>query len=150
MVNFLFEEIFVRFGVPWKIVTDQGAQFTSKMVKDFERKYQINHWKYTPYHSRENGQVESTNKTLEAIMTKTVQIHRKDWSDKLHEALWAYRITWKNSIGFTPYQLVYGKQVLLPIEFQLHTFKLAADLGKDLSKAQKERIMQLNQLDEMR
>ena len=83
-------------------------------------------------------------------MTKTVQIHRKDWSDKLHEALWAYTITWKNSIGFTPYQLVYGKQVLLPIEFQLHTFKLAADLGIDLSKEQKERIMQLNQLDEMR
>ena len=62
----------------------------------------------------------------------------------------AYRITWKNSIGFAPYQLVYGKQVLLPIEFQLHTFKLADDLGIDLSKAQKERIMQLNQLDDMR
>jgi hypothetical protein len=39
---------------------------------------------------------------------------------------------------------------LLPIEFQIHTFKLAADLGIDLSEAQKERIMQLNQLDEMR
>jgi hypothetical protein len=39
---------------------------------------------------------------------------------------------------------------LLPIEFQLHTFKLVADLGIDLFEAQKERIMQLNQLDEMR
>ena len=83
-------------------------------------------------------------------MTKTVQMHRKDWSEKLHEALWAYRITWKNSTSFTPYQLVYGKQVLLPIEFQIHTFKLAADLGVELSEAQKERIIQLNQLDEMR
>jgi hypothetical protein len=94
--------------------------------------------------------VESTSKTLEVIMTKTIQIHRKDLSDKIQEALWAYRITWKNSIGFTPYQLVYGKQVLLPIEFQLHTFKLATDLGIYLSKAQKERIMKLNQLEEMR
>ena len=83
-------------------------------------------------------------------MTKIVQMHRKYWSDKLHEALWAYIITWKNSTGFTPYQLVYGKQVLLPIEFQIHTFKLASDLGVELSEAQKERIMQLNQLDEMR
>ena len=112
-------------------------------MQDIANKYQIKHQKSTPYHPQANGQVESTNKTLEAIMTKTVQIHRKDWSDKLHEALWAYRITWKNSIGFTPYQLVYGKRVLLPIEFQLHTFKLAADLGIDLSEAQKERIMQL-------
>ena len=83
-------------------------------------------------------------------MTKTVQMHRKDWSDKLHEALQAYRITWKNSTGFTPYQLVYGKQVLLPIEFQIYTFKLEIDLGVDISKAQREMIIQLNQLDEMR
>ena len=55
----------------------------------------------------------------------------------------------EKSSGFTPYQLVYGKQVLLPIEFQIHTFKLAADLGVELSEAQKERIMQLNQLEEM-
>ena len=70
-------------------------------------------------------------------MTKKIQMHIKDWSDKLHEALWAYIITWKNSTGFTPYQLFYGKQVLLPIEFQIHTFKLAVDLGVELSEAQK-------------
>ena len=50
MVSFLFEETFVIFGVPWEIVTDKGAQFTSKMVKDLSNKYQIKHWKSTPYH----------------------------------------------------------------------------------------------------
>ena len=50
VVNFLFEEIFVRFGVPREIVTDQGAQFTSKMVKDLASKYQIKHRKSTHYH----------------------------------------------------------------------------------------------------
>ena len=62
-------------------------------------------------------------------------MHRNDWSAKLTEALWAYRITWKNNTGFSPYQLVYGKQFLLPILFQIHTFKLAADLGMNLSEA---------------
>ena len=62
-------------------------------------------------------------------MTKIVATNRKDWADKLNEALWAYRITWKNTTGFTPYQLVYGKEVMLPIEFQIHTYKLAVDLG---------------------
>ncbi|MCY6525053.1 hypothetical protein, partial [Actinobacillus pleuropneumoniae] len=52
----------------------------------------------------------------------------KNWEEKLKDALWAYRITWKVTTGFTPYQLVYGKEVMLPIEFQIHTFKLAADL----------------------
>ena len=72
MVNFLFEDIFVRFGVPREIVTDQGAQFTSKLVQEIAEKYKIKHRKSTPYHPQANGQVESTNKTLEGIITKTV------------------------------------------------------------------------------
>lgn len=131
-------------------MTDQGTQFTSKLVKDITEKYKIKHKKSTPYHPQANGQVESTNKTLEGIITKTVAMNRNNWEEKLKDALWAYRITWKNTTGFTPYQLVYGKEVLLPIEFQIHTYKMAADLGIDLNEAQKERIRQLNQLDEMR
>ena len=94
--------------------------------------------------------MESTNKTLEGIITKTVAMNIKNWEEKLKDALWAYRITWKNTIELTPYQLVYSKEVMLPIESQIHTFKMAADLGIDLNEAQQERIQQLNQLDEMR
>jgi transposase InsO family protein len=47
------------------------------MVKDIANKYQIKHQKSTPYHPQANGQVESTNKNLEAIMTKTVQTTEK-------------------------------------------------------------------------
>eukprot|EP00253_Pinus_taeda_P021947 PITA_21947 len=57
VVNFLFEEIFVRYGVPREIVTDQGTQFTSKLVKDITEKYQIKHRRSTPYHPQANGQV---------------------------------------------------------------------------------------------
>ena len=144
MVNFLFEEIFVSYGVLREIVTDQGTQFTSKLFKHITEKYQIKHKRSTPHHPQANGQVESTNKTLEGIITKTVAMNGKNWEEKLKDALWAYRITWKNTIGFTPYQLVYGKEVMLPIEFQIHTFKMAADLEIDLNDAQQERIQQLN------
>ena len=150
MVTFLFEEIFVRYGVPRQIVTDQGTQFTSKLVRDLTTKYKIKHRKSTPYHPQANGQVESTNKVLENIMTKTVQQNKKDWFEKIKDALWAYRITWKNTSGFSPYQLVYGKEALLPIEIQIQTYSLAAELGLDLSEAQQQRIMELNQLDEHR
>ena len=135
VVSFLFEEIFVRFGVPSQIVKDQGAQFTSKLVRDFTKKYKIKHKKSTPYHPQANGQVESTNKVFENIVIKTVKMHRKDWSEKLNEALWDYRITWKNTIGFSLYQLVYGKEVLLPIEFQIHTYRITTELGLDLSES---------------
>lgn len=79
-----------------------------------------------PYHLQANGQVESMNKVIESILTNIVNMHQKDKVERLPEALWAYKTTWRNSTGHTPYDLVYGKQVLLPIEFQIKTFRIAA------------------------
>jgi hypothetical protein len=119
-------------------------------MKEPTDRYRIKHCKSSPYHPQANGQVESTNKVLETILTNTIHLHHKYWVDRLPEALWAYRTTWRNTTGHTPYELVFGKQILLPIEFQIHTFRLVAELGLDLSEAQKQRVMQLNELGEMR
>lgn len=55
VVDSLFEEIFTRFGVPREIVTDQGTQFMSKLVKSITQQYQIRHHTSTPYHPQANG-----------------------------------------------------------------------------------------------
>eukprot|EP00253_Pinus_taeda_P036071 PITA_36071 len=128
----------------------QGSQFTSNMMKKLMEECKIKHIKSTSYHPQENGQVESINKVIESIITKTVHLHRRDWAERLPEALWAYRTTWRNTTGHSPYELVYGKEVLLPIEFQVKTFKMAVQLGMDLSEAQKHRMEQLNELDEIK
>ena len=78
----------------------------------------------TPYHPQENGQVEAINNVLENILTKIVQQHHKDWFKNLLEAFWAYRITWRSTTIFTPYELVYGKQVVLPIEFEIKILRI--------------------------
>jgi hypothetical protein len=44
-------------------------------------------------------------------------------------------------MGHTPYELVYGKQVLLPIEFQIKTFGTAVQVGMNLDEAQQERLL---------
>eukprot|EP00253_Pinus_taeda_P030428 PITA_30428 len=108
-----------------EIVTNQGSQFTSNLVEKLMEEYKIKHRISTPYHPQENGQVESTNKFLESIITKTIHLHRRDWAERLPEALWAYRTTWRNTTKHPPCELVYGKEVLLPIEFQVKTFKMA-------------------------
>ena len=72
VVEFIYEEIFTRFGVPREIVTDQDSQFTSKLMKELTTKYSMQHCKSSPYHPQANVQVESTNKVLEAILTKTI------------------------------------------------------------------------------
>jgi hypothetical protein len=126
VIEFIYEDIFTHFGVPREIVIDQGTQFTSKLMRELTEKYWIKHCKYSPYHPQDNIQVDSTNKVLEAILTKNVQLHHRYWDDRLPDALWAYQTTWRNTTRHTPYELVYGKQVLLPIEFQVRTFCIAA------------------------
>ena len=80
IVSFIFEDIFTCFGVLGEIVTDQGSQFTSNMMERLMEEYKIKHRKSTPYHPQANGQVESTNKVIEGILTKTVHLHRRDWA----------------------------------------------------------------------
>lgn len=80
VAEFLYEEIFTRYGVPIEIVTDQGAQFTSQLVTTLVNEQNIRHRKSTPYHPQDNGQAEITNREIESILTKTFNIHRKDWA----------------------------------------------------------------------
>eukprot|EP00253_Pinus_taeda_P006924 PITA_06924 len=94
--------------------------------------------------------VEVTNRALEGILTKVVSSNRKDWADCLVEATCAYNTTWKTTTSFTPYELVYGKKALLSIEFEYNTLRMAAHLDLDLNHAQRERLLQLNGLDEHR
>nr|GFC41711.1 uncharacterized protein [Tanacetum cinerariifolium] len=55
---------------------------------------------------------------LKRILERTVEENRASWSDKLDDALWAFRTVYKTPIGCTPYKLVYGKSCHLPIELQ--------------------------------
>ena len=87
-----------------------------------------------------NGQFESTNKVLKAILTKTMEHYYKDWEDQLLEAIWAYKTTWKNTMRFSPYELVYGSKVLLPIELQIKTFRTTVEVGMNLSIEQQQRL----------
>ena len=150
MINFLYGEIFTHFKVPKEVVIDGGPQFVSNQFKALLRKYHIQDWIASPYHPQYNVQVESTNKVIESILTKTVKIHRRYWADKIPEELWAYHSTKCNTTGFSPYDLVYGKSVFFPIEFEIKTFKTVTEVNLDVTEAQKRRLNQLNEIDENR
>lgn len=150
ILTFLFEEIFVRFGLPRELVTDGGPAFNYHGFKDTLQKYHIKHKMTTPYHPQSNGQVENTNKVIEAILTKKIKENRRDWFQKLPEALRAYRTTWKNTTGFSPYELVFGKNVVFPLEFEIKTLRTALAVNLDLTDAQTASLQQLQELDEKR
>eukprot|EP00253_Pinus_taeda_P025276 PITA_25276 len=86
----------------------------------------------------------------EAILTKTIASHRRDWAARLPEALWAYRTTWRSTTAYSPYQLVFGKEPIFPIDFEIQTLRIAQEVGLDLNEAQINRLRQFNELDEIR
>ena len=63
--------------------------------------------------------------------------------------MWAYRTTWRNTTGYSPYQLVFGKEPIFPIEFEIQTLRTAQEVGLDLTEAQINRLQQINELDEI-
>ncbi|GJZ00939.1 reverse transcriptase domain-containing protein [Tanacetum coccineum] len=80
----------------------------------------------------------------------TVGENRASWSDKLDEALWAFRTAFKTPIGCTPYKLVYGKSCHLPIELEHKAYWALKHANFDLKTAGDHRKLQLNELNELR
>nr|GEZ07171.1 reverse transcriptase domain-containing protein [Tanacetum cinerariifolium] len=77
-------------------------------------------------------------------------VPRASWSDKLDDALWAFRTAYKTPIGCTPYKLVYGKSCHLLIELEHRAYWELKHVNFDLKTASDHRKLQLNELSELR
>nr|GEU92226.1 reverse transcriptase domain-containing protein [Tanacetum cinerariifolium] len=81
-------------------------------------KFGVTYHLAAPYHPQTSGQMEVSNRGLKRIIDRTVGENRASWSDKLDDALWAFRTAYKTPIRCTPYKLVYGKACHLSIELE--------------------------------
>nr|GEU53489.1 reverse transcriptase domain-containing protein [Tanacetum cinerariifolium] len=97
-----------------------------------------------------SGQVEVSNRRLKRILERMVGENRTSWSDKLDDALWAFRTAYKTPIVCTPYKLVYGKSCHLPIELEHRACWALKHVNFDLKTASDHRKLQLNELSELR
>ena len=83
--------------------------FGRNFFKTLIEKYGIHHNIAYLYHQKTSGQVEVSNREIKKILEKTVNANKMDWLMKINDVLWAYFTTYKNLMGMTPYQFVYGK-----------------------------------------
>ncbi|GJR53488.1 reverse transcriptase domain-containing protein [Tanacetum coccineum] len=149
VVKFL-KSLFSRFGAPRAIISDRGTHFCNDKFAKVMSKYGVTHRLSTPYHPQTSGQVEVTNRGLKRILERTVGENRASWSDKLDDALWAFRTAYKTPIGCTPYKLVYGKACHLPVELEHKAYWALKHANFDLKTAGDHRKLQLNELSELR
>ena len=111
--------------------------------------YGIKHHNSSPYRLQAKRVVEAANKNVKNILAKMVVIY-KDWVKKLPFALWGYRTSIYASTRATPYILVYGSEVVLPIEMKIQSLRVLVEtkvLEKDWATA---RYGQLALIDEKR
>nr|GEX74754.1 reverse transcriptase domain-containing protein [Tanacetum cinerariifolium] len=144
------KSLFARFGTPRAIINDRGTHFFNDQFAKVMLKYGVTHRLATAYHPHTSEQVEGSNRGLKRILERTVGENRASWSDKLGNALWAFRTAFKTPIGCTPCKLVYGKACHLPIEVKHKAYWALKHANFNLLTPGYHRKVLLNELNELR
>ncbi|XP_042147410.1 uncharacterized protein LOC121836549 [Ixodes scapularis] len=108
-------EMFTRTGVPREVLSDRGSNFTSDVMKEVGRLLSMRQLFTTPYHPMGNGLVEKFNGTLKTMLKRMCQEKPADWDRYLAPLLFDYREVPQASLGFSPFELLYGRNVRGPL-----------------------------------
>lgn len=137
----LVHDIVVRHGVPEKLLTDQGREFTSRLLKQTCRLLGVTKLQTTPYHPECNGKVERFHGTLLKILKRLAKEGGGDWDKWLPYALMAYRSMEHSATGFSPHYLLYGRELGRPgetgIDPELSADPEIEDLRQKLNRARR-------------
>nr|GEU88822.1 reverse transcriptase domain-containing protein [Tanacetum cinerariifolium] len=153
--------LFARFGTTHAIISDRGTHFCNDQFAKVMLKYGVTHRLATAYHPqtsgqlsritpKQSGQVKVSNCGLKRIIKRPVGKNRVSCSDKLDDALWAFRTAYKTPIGCTSYKLVLGKACHLSIEIEHKAYWALKHANFDLQTVGDYRKVQLNELNELR
>ena len=107
------------------------------------KEFLIDHHKTSTFHPQANVAMEYFNKTLTKGLTNICNMDKDDWDAKVPTVLWAYKITYKRETNQSPFKLVYGQEVIVPLHFRQHTLEIAKVLKLDIGEAKDERLFQL-------
>lgn len=135
----LWEHLIVPYGFPSRLLSDQGRDFESKTIKELCALIGADKIRTTPYHPRGNP-VERFNRTLLDMLGTLEEKDKYHWRDFVKPLTHAYNCTRNDTTGYSPYELMFGRQPRLPIDLVLGTHP-----GKSSHKSYSEYVKHLRQ-----
>jgi len=143
--NFVWKNIVCRFGVPKRLVSDNGTQFASHLLKKLCEDIGTQQVFASVEHPQTNGQVESAKRVLLRGLKRRLEKAKGSWA--VPRIVWAYHTTEQSGTHETPFRLVYGCDAMIPVEILESSPRFQNFVAEDLNA---ERRMNLDLLDEAR
>lgn len=135
--NFIF-----HYGYPNRLHSDQGANFTGKIIHEICKITGTKKSRTSPYHPMGNGMTERFNRTLFDMLGTLDPDKKTKWKEYVAPLVSAYNCTRHESTGQTPYFLMFGRHPRIPIDLALNVsgkdFKSLNDYVKNLKTRMKD------------
>ena len=129
---------FSSVGIPVEILTDQGSNFISKLLKAVYYMMGIKPICTSLYYHQTDGLVELFNQTLKAILRRSAE-EGKDWDKLLSYMLFAYREVRQETTGFSHFELLYGREVRETMDVIREIWEADVSSGKSVVGGRNER-----------
>ncbi|XP_063942623.1 uncharacterized protein LOC108203423 [Daucus carota subsp. sativus] len=115
ITSFVFNSIVCRFGIPYKLISDNGKQFDSKELKKLCDDLNLRRNFAAVYHPQSNGQTEAVNKIIKHTLKAKLEEKKGDWPEELPMVLWSYNTTPRTTTKESPFMLTYGCEAMVPV-----------------------------------
>ncbi len=135
------KQILPLWGAPIQIESDQGTHFTGQVMKQICQMLNIKQRFHIPYRPQSSGMVERANRTIKESISKQVAQHKNQWIDALPTVLTILRATPSKATGISPFELMTGRVMKLPIDPEI----APADLGPLVVATQQSVLKQLRE-----
>jgi hypothetical protein len=107
--------VFSKFGFPLEILSDQGTDFMSDVMRHFTQEFDIKQIRTSPYRPQTNGSCERFNRTMKSMIRSLTDKFHDSWDECLQWVLFAYREIPVETVGFSPFELLFGRNIRGPL-----------------------------------
>ena len=114
----LWDKFFMYYGIPEKILSDQGRNFESSLIAELCKLTGVKKLRTTPYRPQTNGQCEKFNSTLINMIGTLPSELKYNWQEHVNTLVHAYNCMDTTATNFSPHYLMFGREPNLPIDIE--------------------------------